>query len=183
MQTFALKPFFNHKHIFMVIALVVAVSILSKFICIDTLGQFCMQLESVWLMYSVSALLMMVSAVSPFPAEVVVLLNAAVYSGHEAFWVSWLSAIIAAQATYEVGRYAPLYKDSRSQKLQQIIGKLKGQKYKALFIMRLVPVVPFFLLNLLSGMLRLNRAKYLCITSLTILPAIIFLSWMPQWFK
>lgn len=156
----------------------------ANYLCLEEMKDFCESLQSRLIMYGFSALFMILCAISPLPAEAVVLLNATVYSSVEAFWVSWLSAIIAAQLAYEMGRIFPLEFHSKWYgAIENICRKMQSQRYKALLIMRLVPLVPFFLLNLMSGLLLLNRYKYFVITSMAILPAVLVMTALPQILK
>jgi len=132
--------------------------------------------------YSFSFLAMLLGALTPFPAELIALTNAFIYSPIEAFFVTWLSAVLSAQIAYEFGRLNTLnpcqYKDSN-----KICYWLNNHGYKALVILRLIPFVPFFALNICCGIFRLNRSMYFMITALAMLPAVVLLTFFPQVFR
>ncbi|MEJ2180713.1 MAG: VTT domain-containing protein [Gammaproteobacteria bacterium] len=131
--------------------------------------------------YLFSFAIMLLCALTPLPAELIVLANTFIYSPVEAFLVTWLSAVLSAYVGYEFGRLNGLdpcnYKDSG-----KICRWLKVYGYKALAIMRLIPVVPFFALNICGGIFKLDRCKYTLITAITILPAVLLLTFFPHLF-
>ena len=131
--------------------------------------------------YFISFIIMLLCALTPLPAELIALANTAIYSPTEAFLVTWMSATVSAMAGYELGRLNgyDLCKDKQSNRICRF---LNAYGYMALAIMRLIPAVPFFILNIGSGVLQLNRYKYSLITSVTIIPAITVLSFLPQLF-
>jgi len=131
--------------------------------------------------YLFSLLVMMVCALTPLPAELIALTNTFIYSPVEAFFVTWLSAVMSAEIGYEFGRLNNLnpcrYKDSN-----KVCHWLNKYGYKALAIMRLIPIVPFFALNICGGILKLNRYKYTLVTAFTIMPAVTLLTFFPHLF-
>lgn len=131
-------------------------------------------------MYFVSFLVMLLCALTPVPAEIIALSNTLVFSPMEAFMVTWLSALVSANVGYELGRLN-CFDPCKSQN-SKICRWLSRYGYKGLAIMRLVPVVPFFALNLCGGLFKLNRARYTLITALTIIPAVALLSFFPHLF-
>lgn len=131
--------------------------------------------------YLFSFAIMLLCALTPLPAELIVLANTFIYSPIEAFMVTWLSAVLSTYVGYEFGRLNGLdpckYKDSSKN-----CRWLKTYCYKALAIMRLIPVVPFFALNICGGIFKLDRCKYTLITAVTILPAVLMLTFFPHLF-
>lgn len=131
--------------------------------------------------YIFSFLIMLLCALTPVPAELIALANTIIYSPLEAFFVTWISAIINAQVGFEFGRLNKLdpckYSDSN-----KICEWLTRYGYKALAIMRLIPIVPFFALNICGGIFKLNRCKYTVITAFTIIPAVAVLTFFPHLF-
>ncbi len=137
--------------------------------------------ESKFTAYLVSFAVMLLCALTPLPAELIALTNTFIYSPFEAFMVTWLSAVLSAQIGYEFGRLNGIdpckYEDSN-----KICLWLNVYGYKALAIMRLIPIVPFFALNICGGIFKLERCKYTMITAVTIIPAVFLLTLFPQLF-
>lgn len=131
--------------------------------------------------YFLSFLIMLLCALTPLPAELIALANTLMYSPAEAFFVTWVSAVISAQVGYEFGRLNNI-NPCRYQDSNKICQWLTNYGYKALAIMRLVPVVPFFALNICGGIFKLNRVKYMGITAVTIIPAVAILTFFPHLF-
>jgi uncharacterized membrane protein YdjX (TVP38/TMEM64 family) len=131
--------------------------------------------------YAISFLLMLLCALTPLPAEIIALGNTFIYSPAEAFLVTWLSGILSAQAGYELGRLHG-FDPCENYVNNKICRWLNAYGYKALAIMRLIPLVPFFALNIGAGVFRLNRFKYTVITALTIIPAVALLTLFPHLF-
>jgi uncharacterized membrane protein YdjX (TVP38/TMEM64 family) len=131
--------------------------------------------------YIVSFIIMLVCALTPIPAEAIALANTVIYSPLEAFLVTWLSALLSAQAGYELGRLN-CYDPCKVKAGNKICRWLTTYGIKALAIMRLIPLVPFFALNIGSGILKLNRYQYIVITAVTIIPAAALLTFFPQLF-
>ena len=130
--------------------------------------------------YLVSFLIMLLCALTPLPAEIIAVTNALVFSPAEAFMVTWLSAIASASIGYELGRlncYDPCKAEN-----SKICRWLVRYGYKGLALMRLLPLVPFFALNICAGFFKLSRTKYMVITSITIIPAVALLTFFPALF-
>lgn len=131
--------------------------------------------------YTISFIIMLLCALTPLPAELIALANTLIFSPVEAFFVTWLSAVLSASIGYEFGRLNGIdpctYKQS-----SKICRWLNAYGYKALTIMRLIPIVPFFALNICGGIFKLNRTKYTTITAVTIVPAVALLTFFPQLF-
>ena len=131
--------------------------------------------------YLISFAIMLLCALTPLPAEFIALTNAFIYSPFEAFLVTWFSAVLSAQIGYEFGRLNGIdpckYKESN-----KICRWLNAYGYKALVIMRLIPIVPFFALNICGGIFKLDRFKYTMITAVTIIPAVLLLTLFPHLF-
>ena len=137
--------------------------------------------DSEFALYIVSSLLMLLCALTPLPAEVIALGNTFVFSPWEAFFVTWVSAVASSCIGYELGRlskYDPC-KINKTGKMCQLLNKYG---YSGLAIMRLIPVVPFFALNICGGIFKLNRMKFVLITSISISPAIAILTFFPRLF-
>jgi len=130
--------------------------------------------------YLVSFLIMLLCALTPLPAEIIAVTNALIFSPVEAFLVTWLSAVTSASVGYELGRLH--YFDPCKSENGKICRWLRCHGYKGLIVMRLVPLVPFFALNICAGLFKLNRTKYVLITSVTVTPAVALLTFFPTLF-
>ena len=131
--------------------------------------------------YLVSFSIMLLCALTPLPAEIIALSNSIIFSPWEAFMVTWLSAVSSAYIGYELGRLNG-YDPCKSNKNGRICRLLNKYGYSGLALMRLIPVVPFFALNICGGLFKLNRTKYVLITTVTIIPAVALLTFFPQLF-
>lgn len=126
-------------------------------------------------------LLMVLGAVTPFPIKLVALSGAVILEPGEAFVLTWLGSLCGAILACEMGRFGSidLCASPRSRRLCQWLQRHGG---KALLLMRLFPVVPFFALNISAGIFRLDRMTYVTVTAAGILPAVAVLTLFPQLF-
>ncbi|WP_455221171.1 TVP38/TMEM64 family protein [Kaarinaea lacus] len=188
MNTIKLSPFTRnhslHNALFYMIALgliLVFLTLQPTLISIEQVKNVTMQYDSRIIAYIISFFIMLVCALTPLPAEIIALGNTFFYTPTEAFLVTWVSAMLSAQAGYEFGRLNG-YDPCKFKQSNRICHWLNSYGYKALAITRLIPVVPFFALNIGAGILKINRCKYAVITSVTIIPAIALLTLFPQLF-
>lgn len=137
--------------------------------------------DSKLLTYIVSFLIMLLCALTPIPAEIIALTNTLIFSPMEAFMVTWLSALASASIGYELGRLN-CFDPCKTSKNSKICRWLTRYGYKGLALMRLIPVVPFFALNICGGLFKLDRTKYVLITAVTIIPAVALLTFFPHLF-
>lgn len=137
--------------------------------------------DSKFIAYLVSFLIMLLCALTPLPAEIIALSNTLIFSPVEAFLLTWLSAIISANVGYELGRLN-CYDPCKSSSKGKICQWLSKYGYTGLAILRLVPIVPFFAINICSGIFKLNRMKFSVITAVTIIPAVALLTFFPHLF-
>lgn len=131
--------------------------------------------------YLVSFLIMLLCALTPLPAEIIAISNALIFSPVEAFIVTWVSALVSANLGYELGRLN-CFDPCKTGKNSKICRWLTRYGYKGLALMRLIPVVPFFALNICGGLFKLDRIKYTLITAVTIIPAVTLLTFFPHVF-
>ena len=183
MSTIKLSQHVNNKRynaLFCAIVLVLVFIYLLIQPIIMSIEQVAGAYESKAAAYFVSFVIMLLCALTPLPAELIALANTIMYSPLEAFIVTWLSAVLSAHVGYEFGRLS--WFDPCDHHSSKICRWLKAYGYKALIAMRLIPVVPFFALNICAGIFKLDRAKYLIITSLTIVPAVAALTFFSHLF-
>jgi len=163
------------------VIVVVFLIVQPSFLSIEEARNLFIHQDSKVALYLISFLLMLLCALTPMPAEVIALGNALVFSPTEAFCVTWMSAVASASIGYELGRLSE-YDPCKINKDGKVCRLLNKHGYKGLAIMRLIPVVPFFALNIGGGIFKLNRRKFVVITAVTIAPAIALLTFFPQFF-
>lgn len=137
--------------------------------------------DSKTMIYLIVFAIMLVCALTPLPAELIALVNALMFSPMEAFLVTWLSAVFSAYVGYEIGRLN-WFNPCEAGDDRKICRWLRTHGYVALAVMRLIPIVPFFALNICGGVFKLNRAKYTVITAVCIIPAVVLLTAFPHLF-
>jgi len=137
------------------------------------------QIESKALLYALCFLIMLFCALTPAPAEMVALGNALIFVPVEAFLVTWVSAVVSAIIGYELGRLNG-HASKASMNSKKIYSWLQQNQTVNLAVMRLLPIIPFFALNLGCGVMKIDRSKYVVITSITIAPAIALFSFLPE---
>ena len=170
----------RHKHILSVITLISLIAIF--WIIFSTSANDTWDMNALitsgdhWLLIvGLSFLLMFVCAITPLPAEAVTIANGALFGPLLGTLLTWVSAMFSAAITFHLGRRF----------LQRSnINVLKQEKYyrltqwtnkwgvKGLMLARLIPVVPFFALNLGAAFLPVSTKHYLLITGVGILPHI-----------
>jgi len=138
-------------------------------------------LDSHLMLYVASFLFMIISALTPVPAELAALTNAIVMSPGEAFLVTWISAMTGAWLGYELGAINGL-NPCKSARTHKICCWLDQYGFYGLLLMRMLPVVPFFVLNLSAGIFKFDRREYLIASAIGIIPAVSLLVFVPQLF-
>lgn len=117
--------------------------------------------------------LMVISATTPFPAELVALANGMVYGPVWGTAITWASAMLGAYAAFAfcrvLGRpFARRMVGARHwQKLDEWTERQGGG---VLFICRFIPLVPFFLLNHAAGLAGMTWWTFTWATGIGILP-------------
>ncbi len=84
-------------------------------------------------------------------------------------------ALVSAILGFFVGRLLgqPLMKRLKSDLVQRVSSKLGERSYKSVALIRLVPVAPFFLINLLAGASKLKFKDYLAGSALGMIPGMV----------
>lgn len=129
--------------------------------------------DSSLLAYLISIVCMTIAAATALPVEAVALANVMLFEPWQAFCVTWLGAMCGATLVFFLVRWmsqpfhSRLQQQLRWQKADQWI-----QQYGCcgLLLARLIPLVPFFILNTVAGLSRLSWRSYLMATALGILP-------------
>ena len=121
-----------------------------------------------------SVLIMTVAALTAFPAELPAIACGAMYGVTFGFAVTWVSAMIGASVAFWVGRYVhpSFLKSLVGERIFTTIRKRSNEKtgIMTLFLVRLIPWFPFFLVNFASGMSSMRYTSYLLATGAGIIP-------------
>lgn len=131
-----------------------------------------------FLIVSISFLLMFVCAITPLPAEAVTVANGALFGPILGTLLTWVSAMFGAAVTFYLGRRLlqrsnmKLLEHDKYHRLMQWTNKWG---VKGLMLARLIPVVPFFALNIGAAFLPVSGKKYLLVTGIGILPHIMII--------
>lgn len=135
--------------------------------------------ENHWMMVVLfSFLLMFICAATPLPAEAITIANGAVFGPLLGTLITWLSAMLGAGITFLYGRYLlnkrdfHLINNADHQKLSAWINKWGSLGF---VLARLIPVVPFFALNIGAAFLPVSAKNYFLITGICILPHIMII--------
>ena len=138
-----------------------------------------MNQQNHWLiLVTISFVLMFLCALTPMPAEAVTIANGIVFGPVLGTLVTWVSAMVGDGITFLYGRYilekscTKFTSDTNYRKLDNIIHKWGNL---GLVVARLVPVVPFFALNIGAAFLPISTRNYFLITGVCILPHIIII--------
>lgn len=126
-------------------------------------------------------LLLLLGAVTPFPIKLVALTGAVIFDPGQALLLNWLGSLCGAVLAYEIGCLGGVDLCA-SPRTRQLCKWLRRHGDKTLLGLRLLPAVPFFALNLAAGMLGLDRARYVLVTALGIIPAVTVLTLFPRLF-
>jgi len=108
------------------------------------------------------------------PASLFTLLGGVVFGVWPGALYNWLGTFGGACLAFLVARY--LGRDVVTRVLQGRLDrfdeKLRGQGFWAIFVMRLIPVVPFNLSNFAAGLTRIRFVDYALATGLAIFPGV-----------
>ncbi len=140
---------------------------------LDSVHQLATKSNNRFIFASISILLMVLSAVTPLPAEAVSIANGMVFGPLIGTLITWASALLGAYLTYN---WSDQFKNSiNSQKLnkekwKKINNWINRWGIFGFLIARLLPTVPFFALNIAAPFLPISRRSFLLITAIAILP-------------
>ena len=121
-----------------------------------------------------AAIIMTIAALTAFPAELPAIACGAMYGLTNGFFVIWVTAMLGSSLAFTVGRYVdPAF-------LEMIVGKTVYSKIReranektglmTLFLVRLIPYFPFFIVNFASGMSGMRYGGYFLATGFGIIP-------------
>lgn len=121
-----------------------------------------------------AALLMTLAALTAFPAELPAIACGAMYGLLPGFVVIWITAMLGASIAFAMGRYV------NPALIEGIVGKIvfgairKRSNEKSgvasLFVVRLIPLFPFFIVNYASGLSGMRYHNYLLATGAGMIP-------------
>ncbi len=121
-----------------------------------------------------SLLIMTIAALTAFPAELPAIACGAMYGLLPGFFVAWLTAIIGSSVAFSVGRHfePTILRRIMGESIFASIRKHANQNsgIMALFLVRLIPFFPFFIVNIGSGMSGMPFRNYILATSAGIIP-------------
>lgn len=121
-----------------------------------------------------SLLIMTIAALTAFPAELPAIACGAMYGLVPGFFVAWATAMIGASIAFAVARYVDqsILKSVFGEKLFATIRKRANENsgLMTLFLIRLIPMFPFFVVNFASGMSGMRYRSYLLATGAGMIP-------------
>lgn len=128
--------------------------------------------------YLISVLLFFISCIvfvnSPIPlAAIIKLLGGFFFGFYLGAFYNIVATIFACLIGFGVSRYAfkDIFERKYYEKLRKIENEIEKNGFYYFLTLRLVMVVPYFLINILAGISRISFKKYLMSTSLGVLPA------------
>jgi len=122
--------------------------------------------------------LMALAALTPLPAEVVAITAGLVYGPLLGSGIIWTGAMLGALAAFEIGRLGSLSLPHSNRLVSPaIMRRVRAfdQAGPALFMARLIPLLPFFALNYAAGLSGMRRRTYTIATATGILPLTLLL--------
>ena len=129
--------------------------------------------------YLLAPLVMVVCAVLPIPAEVPAVANGILFGPIWGTAITWGGAMIGAQTSFELSRR---YGTALIRKVTGVAGRpidLPDHSSKCVLVLltvRMIPLVPFTLLNWAAGTTSISRWTFFWTTAVGILPATILFS-------
>ncbi|MCZ6637958.1 MAG: VTT domain-containing protein [Alphaproteobacteria bacterium] len=131
-----------------------------------------------------SVALMVISAATPFPAELVALANGVIYGPGWGAAITWGGGMLGALLTFGIFRWfgRPLTRSLRHRCLRQWVGKWTDvESGMTLLIARLIPLIPFCLLNYAAGLTGMGWRTFVWATGLGILPFTVLMAVAGDW--
>ena len=128
----------------------------------------------------VYVLLFVVSPIFLLPASPLSLLGGAVFGPLVGSILTLVGATIGASLAFLVARYAagePVRKRLGG-RLEQVVRGVEDEGWRFVALMRLVPLVPFNLLNYAFGLTRIRFSHYLLATGIAIIPGVVAYTWL-----
>ena len=121
---------------------------------------------------ALSSMLMILAALTPFPAEAVAIANGAYFGPVLGLLVTWASALVGASIGFALARSlgARPWSGSHRQSVEDAAVWLERNGVRLLLIARLIPLVPFFVVNFGAGLTPMSWRTYLLVSAVGVLP-------------
>ena len=119
-------------------------------------------------------IVMTLAAVSALPAELPAIACGAMYGMIPGFFIAWMTAMFGASVAYFIGKFVrpEIIKIVFGERIFSAVKKRANEKtgVMTLFVVRLIPLFPFFIVNFASGMSGMKFLSYLLATGAGIVP-------------
>ena len=128
----------------------------------------------------VYVLLYVVSPVFLLPAAPLSLLGGAVFGPLIGSILTMVGATIGASLAFLVARHVAgdWVRDRLGGRVDQVVSGVEGEGWRFVALMRMVPLVPFNLLNYALGLTRIRFTHYLAATAVAIIPGVVAYNWL-----
>lgn len=117
-----------------------------------------------------------------FPITVLIAVTAIVFGTVEGFTYGLLGCLLGAQAGFELGRRMglPKLRGRIGAVLNRVLRTLRTAGPLTVATVRVVPVAPFAVVNLVAGAARVPRSHYIVGTTIGMLPGIALITWLGE---
>lgn len=123
---------------------------------------------------AVAVVLLVFHTFIPFPVELILAVNGAVFGFWLGLGVSWTGNMLSCELAYELGRLLgssrPLPHTIPQKALRWVDEQITGRDWRVAIVMRFVPLFPVSLFNFALGRIGVDRVTFLWTTALGILP-------------
>lgn len=113
-----------------------------------------------------------VCAITFFPRPLITMAAVIAFGAWLGFFYAMLGIIISSVVTYAAGRF--IRRDTvdhmAGDKLNNVISKLKKANFLIVSAVRLVPVAPFIVVNMIAGAIRINVSHFIVGTAIGMMP-------------
>ena len=133
--------------------------------------------------YALAAAFTFLAVLLPLPAEAAALLNGTLFPPHTAFWLTWVSAMAGAAASYELGLrlgHRPAERLFGPGRLARVQGLVDRAGWPTLLALRLSPVMAFTAINWASGILALSRPVFYWTVAVGLVPGTWVFTMVPE---
>lgn len=119
-----------------------------------------------------SSMLMILAALTPFPAEAVAIANGAYFGAALGLFVTWTSGLAGASIGFALSRRlgARVWSGAHRQNVEEAAAWLGRNGGRLLLAARLIPLIPFFVVNFGAGLTPLTWRTYLLVSAIGVLP-------------
>ncbi len=167
------------------LALLVALAVawnatpLGEWLSAETLGRWRAELVSASWARPAAVLLFPIASFAVAPVTLLIALAGVIFGPYEGFVISMVGVCLAAAANYGVGAGLGrrFVRDVAGPRVNRVSRRLARQGVLAMAALRLVPVAPFTVVNLVAGASHISFRDYMLGTLLGMGPGIAALSW------